>query len=203
MGRAAIGKVVAVDRGDDHVAQAHVTNGGSQLGRLLRVGRLGPAVGHVAEGATAGADLAQHHEGGGALGEALVDVGARGFLAHRHQGVGAQLLLEALDLVADRDAHPDPRRLAQERRLRVEGHRIARDLVPGLLLGAGNEAAVGVDDGDGDGLGTGLGAHGGSGGAGLDRRQLRDLDRRQSELAPQGRDQRRLDVGEACRPAQV
>ena len=44
--------------------------------------------------AAARADLAQDHEGGGAVAEALVDVRAAGFLAHRDQAVLAQLALE-------------------------------------------------------------------------------------------------------------
>src|SRR3546814_4439851 len=70
---------------------------------------------------------------GGAVAEALVDVRAAGLLAHGDQAVLAQLGLEFLDRVARRDPHPDPRRLAQHRRV-GELHRRARDLVAGDLL---------------------------------------------------------------------
>ena len=57
----------------------------AELGRFLRVGRQRLAVADVAEGAAPRAQVAEDHEGGRALAEALADVGAGGFLAHRVQ----------------------------------------------------------------------------------------------------------------------
>src|SRR5690606_27910382 len=87
----------------------------------------------------------------GAVAEAFVDFRAARFLAHGVQAIGAQLFLEPGDVVARRDAHPDPRRLAQHRRV-GELHRRAGDLV------AGDLAHARFEGGDRDGLARG-GAH--------------------------------------------
>ena len=82
-------------RGDHDVLQAHVGDGASPgCSGSPASGGFGPAVGDVAERAAARADLAEDHEGRGAVAEALVDVRAAGFLAHRDQAVLAQLGLE-------------------------------------------------------------------------------------------------------------
>ena len=85
-----IAQVVAVDGGNDHVAQSECGHRVRQLPRFRRVRRLGPAVGHVAEGAAAGAEVAEDHEGRGAVTEALAQVRALGLLAHRRQTLLAQ-----------------------------------------------------------------------------------------------------------------
>jgi len=90
----AIAQVVAVHAGDHHVPQPHVGHRVAQVHRLGRIRRLGTAVGHVAERAAAGTDLAEDHEGRRAVAEALVDVRAAGLLAHGDQPVLAQLRLE-------------------------------------------------------------------------------------------------------------
>src|SRR5690606_29932306 len=131
--------------------QAYVLHRLRQMQRLGRIRRFWAAMGHVAERAAPGADLAQDHEGRGAVAEAFVDVRAAGFLAHGDQAVGAQLFLEPGDVVARGDAHPDPRRLAQHRRV-GELHRRPGDLVAGAL------AYARLEGGDGDGLARG-GAH--------------------------------------------
>ena len=69
----------------------------ARLARLVGVERLGPAVGDVAERAAARAQVAQDHEGRGALAEALADVRAGGFLAHRVQLLLAQDLLDLVE----------------------------------------------------------------------------------------------------------
>ncbi len=89
-----------------------------------------------AERAAARANLAEDHEGRGAVAEALVDVRATGLFADRDQAVLPQLGLEVLHRVAGRDAHADPRGLAQLRHI-GELHRRAVDLVPADLLDAG------------------------------------------------------------------
>ena len=92
------------------------------------IGGLGAAVGHIAEGAAAGADLAQDHERGGAVAETLVDVGAAGFFAHGDQVVLAEFFLEFLDGIAGRDSDADPARFAQGLDV-LELHGAAGDLV--------------------------------------------------------------------------
>lgn len=78
----AVAQIVAVHRGDDHVFQPHLLDGECQLLRLVRIQRQRAAVGHVAEGATTGADGPHDHEGGGAVVEALGQVGAGGLFTH-------------------------------------------------------------------------------------------------------------------------
>ena len=92
---AAVGQVVPVHRGDDHVRQAHALHGLGQADRLQRVERLRRAVRHRAVGAVPGADVAQDHEGGGLVLPALADVGAARLFAH---GVQPQLAHHALEL---------------------------------------------------------------------------------------------------------
>src|SRR5665811_1049568 len=71
--------------------------------------RRGAPVSHVAERAAPRAQIAQDHEGRGALAEALADIGARGFLAY---GVQPGLAQEVLDFVEARAVgarlDPDP-----------------------------------------------------------------------------------------------
>src|SRR5690606_14962634 len=213
----AITQVVAVDAGHHHVAQAHVGDGFGQPARLVRVRRLGPAVGDVAEAAAAGADLAEDHERGGAVAEALVDVRAAGVFAHRDQAVLAQLGLELLDRVAGRDADPDPRRLAQHWRI-GELHRRTVDLFAGNLLHAWHEwtrldrdGRIAADNRERDGLGGGVG-HGhpvrpgwrpGTWLSGRRQHRWRRGFDGQPELRGEVSDQRGFDRVEARRAAQV
>ena len=109
---AVVGQVVAVDRGDDGVTEAHRFHLVGDPQRLQRVvpGRLAGL--HVAEAAAAGADVAEDHEGGGPALPALADVRAVGLLADRVQVVGADLLLEAPVVGPARGRDFEPRRLA-------------------------------------------------------------------------------------------
>jgi hypothetical protein len=63
---------------------------------------------HVAEAATAGADVPQDHEGGGLLVPALADIGAAGALAYRVQMLLAHELFEFDIIVAVRQLHFKP-----------------------------------------------------------------------------------------------
>src|SRR5439155_1283637 len=73
---AAVGDVVAVDRGDDDVLQVHLRGSMGEPQRLERVDRLaGLARVHVAVAACARAGLAEDLEGRGAAAPALGDVG--------------------------------------------------------------------------------------------------------------------------------
>ena len=96
---AAVGEVVAGDRGDHRVAQAHALHGlGHPLG-LVGVERHGVAGVDQAEPAGPGAALAVDHERGGAVGPALGDVRAARLLAHgdqlevAHRALQAQVVL--------------------------------------------------------------------------------------------------------------
>src|SRR2546428_4960513 len=82
--------------------------------RLFRIGRKRPPVRDVAERAAPRADIAEDHEGRGALAEALGDVRAGGFLAHRVQFLLAQDALDRVKArIRPRGAHADPGRLGE------------------------------------------------------------------------------------------
>ena len=87
VGGAAVGEVVAVDRGQDHVAQAHPRRGLRHARGLRGVRGQGPGGGDGAVGAAARAAVAEEHEGGGAAREALPEVRAARLLAHRVEGL--------------------------------------------------------------------------------------------------------------------
>ena len=83
---AAVGQVVAVDRGDDGVRETQLPRGLGDARGLVGVDGSGLALADGAEAAVPRADVAQQHEGGGAFpGPTLMDVGAPRLLAHRHQ----------------------------------------------------------------------------------------------------------------------
>ena len=110
--RPVVGQVVAVDRGDDGVAQPHRLHLVGDAQRLQRVvpGRLAGL--HVAEAAAPGADVAEDHEGRRAALPALADVRAVGLLADGVEVVGADLLLQPPVVRPARRRHLQPRRLA-------------------------------------------------------------------------------------------
>ena len=91
---AAVREVVAIDRSNDAVAQAHrLDRLGQPLG-LLQVDARGTAGRHGAVVTPAGADIPEDHESGGAPAPTLPDVGAVGLLADRVQFLPAHQLLE-------------------------------------------------------------------------------------------------------------
>nr|GEU28320.1 hypothetical protein [Tanacetum cinerariifolium] len=127
VGGAAVAQVVAVHRGDHHVAQAQLGDGVGQVGRFADVERVGTAVAHVAERAAAGALVAHDHERGRALAEAFADVGAAGLFAHGHQLVLAQDVLDFIEAARRRGAlDPDPLRLLEALDL-FDRHDLDRD----------------------------------------------------------------------------
>ena len=93
--RAAEQIVVAIDAGNDGVVQAERGDGLRDAAGLVEVDGLGAAFGHGAEAAAAGAEVAEHHEGGGFVVPALADVGAVGALA---DGVEAEASGPALEV---------------------------------------------------------------------------------------------------------
>src|SRR5438067_3129713 len=135
--RAAVFQVVAIHAGDDDVRQLEMRDGFGEMARLRRIGGERTAMRHVAERAAAGADVAEDHEGGRALAEALGDVGAGGFLAN-----GVQLLIPEYFFylvkagARHRRTHADPGRLC-ERRTRDDLYGNARGLACALFLDAG------------------------------------------------------------------
>ena len=100
MVRAAIGQIVAIDAGDDDVAEVHVTRHAGDVGGLggieAHVMLAGVEFADAAEAAAAGAELAEDHEGGGAAMEALVDIGAARLLA---DGVEIELAEAAFQVI--------------------------------------------------------------------------------------------------------
>lgn len=108
MPRAAVDEVVAVDAGEDDVAQAPAGEGLSRVLGLVGVeGRGRAARLDAAEAAAAGARIAHEHDGGrgGALvgaAPALRDVGAARLLADRVQAEPAQVRLDLLVVVVAR-----------------------------------------------------------------------------------------------------
>ena len=109
---AQVGQVVAVDRGQHHIAQIHQRHGVGHVGRLPRVQpALGVAGVDRAELAGARAHRTHQHQGGGAAAPAFGDVGALGFGAHGGQPVRLHDLHHVLVLGAGGQAHAQPRRL--------------------------------------------------------------------------------------------
>ena len=88
--------VVAVDAGDDGVGEAELCDRVGYAARFVVVDGLGLALGDGAEAAATGAEVAEHHEGGGLLVPALADVRAVGGLA---DGVQVQVAGELLQRV--------------------------------------------------------------------------------------------------------
>ena len=105
---AAVGKVVAIDRGDDDVVERERGDGAADLDRLVSVGRLGRAVRDVAVAARPRAGVAENHERRRAVVPALADVRAVGFLADRVQAERAHQPLEAVIVLRARRADLQP-----------------------------------------------------------------------------------------------
>ncbi len=100
--------VVAVDAGDDGVGEAKLGDGVGDARGLVVVDGLGLAFGDGAEAAAAGAEVAEHHEGGGLVVPALADVGAVGGLADSVEVEVAGQLLEVVEGLAHGRAGLEP-----------------------------------------------------------------------------------------------
>ena len=100
--------VVAIDAGDDGELEAERGDGFGDTARLVEVDGVGASFGHGAESAAAGAEIAQHHEGGGPVTPALADVGAVSGLADGVQIQVAGQLLEIVVVIANRSAGLQP-----------------------------------------------------------------------------------------------
>ena len=106
--RAAEEVVVAIDAGDHCVLQAERGHCLGDPARLVEVDGLGAALGHGAEAAAAGAEVAEHHEGGGFVVPALADVGAVGALADGVELERAGQVLEGVVVFAHGGAGLEP-----------------------------------------------------------------------------------------------
>ena len=110
--RAAVGQIVAVDRGDDDMLEAQLGRRGRDMLGLERIDRARHAGLDVAEGAGAGAGVAEDHHRRVLLGPALADVRAGRFLAHRGEVELAHQPPRRVIAFADRRLDPDPVGLA-------------------------------------------------------------------------------------------
>ena len=114
-GGAAVGHVVAVDRRDHRVVEAHPLDGHRYPARLVGVEGAGAAAAHLAVAAGAGADLAEDEEGGRAAVPALADVGAARLLADGVQALVAHQPAQTLVGGAAGRARLEPSRLGSRR----------------------------------------------------------------------------------------
>ncbi len=103
---------------------------GSSVSERLRL-----AVGHIAERAAPGADIAHDHEGRGAVAEALAEVRAHGLLADRAELALAQDLLDPTDAGAGWWPGANPVRLALDLGGWLHLDRDPADLVVAALMG--------------------------------------------------------------------
>ncbi len=115
---AAVGQVVAIHRGHDHMLKPERGNGVRHMLRLGLVERPRQPGLHVAEGAGARAGVAHDHHGRVALLPALADVRAAGLLADRVQAVLAHDLGRARIARRAGSLHANPRGLALHGRIR-------------------------------------------------------------------------------------
>ena len=106
--RAAVGQVVAGDRGHHDVLQPEARDRLGDPARLVVVEPGRPAGLDVAEPAGAGARVAEDHDRGGALVPALADVRAVGLLADRVEVQAAEQALEVVVVLAGGQLRADP-----------------------------------------------------------------------------------------------
>ena len=115
---AAVGEIVAIDRGDDDMGEPELEGRFRDMFRLGGIERAGHAGLDVAEGAGAGAGVAHDHEGGVLLVPALADVRAARLLAHRDEAVLLDDVAGVGIAARVRRAHADPVRLRRRQRIR-------------------------------------------------------------------------------------
>ena len=139
---AEVRKIVAVYGSQHHMAEVQRRGRHGDSSRFGEVELWRPAVGDGAVGAIPGADVAEDHEGGGAVLPALANVRAPGLLAHRVEVQVAHELLEAEVVGPARCAHLQPRWLPLRQRL---GAVSPQDLIEGFGHGKGRGVAGGVE----------------------------------------------------------
>ena len=132
---AEVGEIVAVDRGDHRVLEIELGDCRGDAGRLLDVVRGRASVRDRAVGAVTRADVAEDHEGGGAMLPALADVGAVGLGAHGMQPKVLHQLLHAEIVRTAGGPYFQPRRLALgERGGSVSAHDLVERIVHAPLV---------------------------------------------------------------------
>ncbi|EAT09180.1 hypothetical protein SKA58_09466 [Sphingomonas sp. SKA58] len=109
---AAIGQIVAIDRGNDDMLQPHFSAGIRQILRLIGVDLARHAGLDVAEGTGAGAHVPQDHDRRMLFGPAFADIGTGRFLANRRQLLFPHQLAGLIIALAGRGFHADPVGLA-------------------------------------------------------------------------------------------
>ena len=140
---AAVGLIVAIHGSDDGVAQAHALDGfGDALGLVFfgRAERL--AAGHGAKAAGARADVAEDHEGGGAVLPAFAHVGAARAFADGVQVERAHDALQFLIIWAAEKFHAQPGRARMRCRWWRRARRQIRDDVKGRSHSRGLELGI-------------------------------------------------------------
>ena len=106
--RAAVREIVAIDRRDDGVLQPHRLHRFGDTARLVEIERDGLAVRDRAVRARARADVAENHEGGGAVVPALADVGAVRVFTDRVELEAAHDVAQPEIVFRSRRAHFQP-----------------------------------------------------------------------------------------------
>ena len=113
MRRAAVGQIVAIHRGDHHMAKAQLLHRRRDIAGLGRIERPGQARLHIAESAGPRAGVAHDHHGGVRLGPAFADIGTGRFLADGMEIVFAHDRAGGGIFAGDRRLDPDPVGLAE------------------------------------------------------------------------------------------
>jgi hypothetical protein len=105
-----ISQIITIDTRDDDILETHGSDRLCQVERFIRIGWTRFPVGHIAEGASAGAEITQDHECGCSLSEAFPDIGTGGLLAHGVEFLLSQDTLDLVELLAVRGSNTYPRR---------------------------------------------------------------------------------------------
>ena len=105
---APIEKVVAIDRGDDHIAKFEFLDRLRKMRRLQEVGRFWLPMCHITEGAAPCANIPQNHEGSRPFGETFREVWARCLLADAVKLIFAENAFDVFYGSRMADASPDP-----------------------------------------------------------------------------------------------
>src|SRR5208283_1657263 len=108
--------VIAIHAGHHGMLQAKRGYSLSHPARFIPVDGFGPALGHGAEAAAAGADIAQQHERRRLVIPALPDVRALCRLANRVQPQSPREFLQIVEVLADRRLGSQPLRLGYAQR---------------------------------------------------------------------------------------
>ena len=116
----AIGDIITVHRGDDHMVQPQFLDRIGHAARFKDIQRLGRfAGGNVAKGTGAGANFAHDHHGGMALGPAFAHIRATCLFANGHQFMFTHNVAGGFIAFGGRGLDPDPIGFLGLRRIRA------------------------------------------------------------------------------------